>query len=32
MLDEHIAWKDHIITIEKKLLYRARQFLNKESL
>ena len=38
MLDEHIAWNDHIHAIEKKLakniglLYRARQFLDKESL
>ena len=38
MLDEHIAWNDHILAIEKKLpkniglLYRARQFLDKESL
>ena len=38
MLDEHIAWNDHIHTIEKKLakninlLYRVRQFLHKESL
>ena len=38
MLDEHIAWNDHIHAIEKNLakniclLYRARQFLDKESL
>ena len=38
MLDEHIAWNDHIHVIEKTLaknidlLYRARQFLDKESL
>ena len=38
MLGEHIAWNDHIHAIEKKLakhiglLYRARQFLDKESL
>ena len=38
MLDKHIAWNNHIHAIEKKLaqniglLYRARQFLNKESL
>ena len=38
MLDEHIAWNDHIHAVEKKLakniglLYRARQFLDKESL
>ena len=38
MLDEHIAWNDHIHAIEKKhaenigLLYRPRQFLDKESL
>ena len=38
MLDKHITWKDHIHAIEKKvaknidLLYRARQFLDKESL
>ena len=38
MLDEHIAWNDHIHVIEKKLakniglLYRVRQFLDKESL
>ena len=38
MLDEHIAWNDHIHAIEKKLakniglLYRVRQFLDKESL
>ena len=38
MLDEHIAWNHHIHAIEKKLaknaglLYRARQFLDKESL
>ena len=37
MLDEHIAWNDHIHAIKKKLakniglLYRARQFLDKES-
>ena len=36
--NEHIAWNDHIHAIEKKLakniglLYRARQFLDKESL
>ena len=38
MLDEHIEWNDHIHAIEEKLakniglLYRARQFLDKESL
>ena len=34
MLDEHIAWNDHIHAIEETLdlFYRARQFLNKESL
>ena len=38
MLDEHKAWNDHIHATEKKfsknigLLYRARQFLDKESL
>ena len=38
MLDEHIAWNDHVHAIEKKLaknvglLYRARQLLDKESL
>ena len=38
MLDEHIAWNDHIHAIEKNLpkniclLYRVRQFLDKESL
>ena len=38
MLDEHIAWNDHIHAIEKKLakniglLCRVRQFLDKESL
>ena len=38
MLDEHIAWNDHMHAIEKKLakniglLYRAIQFLDKESL
>ena len=38
MLDEHIARNDHTHAIEKKLakyiglLYRARQFLDKESL
>ena len=38
ILDEHITWNDHIHAIEKKLakniglLYRARQFLDKESL
>ena len=37
MLDEHIACNDHIHAIEKKLakniglLYRAKQFLDKES-
>ena len=37
MLNEHIVWNDHIHVIEKKLakniglLYRARQFLDKES-
>ena len=36
MLDEHIAWNNHIHAIEKKLakniglLYGARQFLDKE--
>ena len=38
MLDEHVAWNDHIHTIEKKLakninlLCRVRQFLHQESL
>ena len=38
MLDKHIAWNDHINAIAKKLakniglLYRARWFLEKESL
>ena len=38
MLDEHIAWNDHIHAIEKKLakyiglLYKATQILDKESL
>ena len=38
MLDEHIAWNNHIYAREKKLakniglLYRARQFLDKKSL
>ena len=38
MLDERIAWNDHIHATEKNLakniglLYRARQFLDKESL
>ena len=38
MLDEHIAWNDHIHVIEKELakniglLFRARQFLDKEAL
>ena len=38
VLDEHIAWNDHIHAIEQKLakeirlLYRARQFLDEESL
>ena len=38
MLDENIAWNDHIHAIEKRLaknidlLYRARQFLDKQSL
>ena len=38
MLDEHIAWNEHIHAKEKKLakniglIYRARQFLDKESL
>ena len=38
ILDEHIAWNNHIHVIEKKLakniglLYGARQFLDKESL
>ena len=37
MLDEHIAWNDHIHAVEKKfaknigLLYRAREFLGKSS-
>ena len=37
MLNEHIVWNDHIHVIEKKLakniglLYKARQFLDKES-
>ena len=38
MLDQHIAWNDHIHAIEKKfaknigLLFRAKQLLDKESL
>ena len=38
MLDEHIAWNDHIHVTEKELakniglLFRARQFLDKEAL
>ena len=38
MLEEHIAWNDHIYAIGKRLakniglLYRMRQFLDKESL
>ena len=38
MLDEHISWIDHVRTVENKiaknigLLYRVRQFLNKDCL